>query len=156
MKSFPRYTIALAVVLAVAGAAGIARASGPMGGGPEGMGRMCSDMDARMAGKAAYMETKLGLTEAQKHDFKALNDAMKASQEPMKKLCAEMASQPQATTPPTRMAQMQKMMEARSANMATIIPAMTKFYDGLTPEQKKIADSTMMGGQGHGHGPMGH
>lgn len=153
MTTFPRFTAAVIIALAVAGAAGAARASGPMGGhGGPGMGRMCSDMEARMAAKAAYAEVKLGLTEDQKAGFKALNAAMAAAGEPIKTACAEMAAQDPAATPPARMVQMRKMMEARLASLDTVIPAMSRFYDSLTPEQKKTADGMMMGR----HGPMGH
>ncbi len=151
MKSFPRYTAALAIILAVSGIAGAARASGPMG--PHGdMGRMCMDMDAKMAAKSAYAEVKLSLTDAQKVEFKALNQAMKTAGEPMKKLCAEQSATPATTmSPPARMAQMQKMMEARVFGMSKVIPAMTKFYDSLTPDQKKVADAMMNDHHGH-HG----
>ncbi|OAN54124.1 hypothetical protein A6A04_12855 [Paramagnetospirillum marisnigri] len=155
MKSFPRYTIAILIALGLAGAVGAARANpmmgGHMGGGDQ-FARMCSDMDARMAAKNAYMEIKLDLTDRQKGELKALTETIKAANEPVRKVCAELTAQPQAATPPARMAQMQKMMEAKTASMAKVVPAMTKFYETLTPDQKKLAD-TMMSGR---HGPMHH
>lgn len=158
MKSFPRYTAAVAIVLAVAGGVGIARANpmmaGPMGGGSPMGHHMCTDMDAKIAAKAAYAEVRLGLGDAQKEALAKLKETMKAAHEPMKKVCAELAAQPPATTMPARMAQMQKMMEVRVETMRTVIPAMTGFYDILTPEQRKIADS-LMGGR-HGRHHMGH
>ncbi len=158
MKSFPRFTTALVVVLAIAGAAGAARASGHMGhmmagpAGPDHMQMMCADMDAKMASRLAYAEVKLGLGDAQKTAFDKLKATMKAAHEPMKKACAEIVAQPPATTLPSHMERMRKMMETRVAVMGTMIPAMTGFYDILTPEQKKLADAMMLS---H-HGNMGH
>jgi protein CpxP len=153
MKTFPRYTAAVIVALAVAGSVGIARAN-PMGGGPAGpMGHMCSDMDARMAARFAYAEVKLGLGDAQKTAFARMKETMAAAHAPMKQVCTELAAQPPAATMPARMAQMQKMMETRVETMRKVIPAMTGFYDTLTPDQRKIADSMMMGRHGH---HMGH
>lgn len=149
MKTFPRMTAAVLVALAVAGAFGAAKANPMMGGGPS--GQMCSDMDARMAAHMAYTEVKLGLTDAQKAAFKTLTETMKAANEPMRKACAEQSAQTATAPLPTRMASMQAMMTARTEAMAKVLPVMTKFYDSLTPEQKKIADVSLMSG-GHGHG----
>ncbi|MDO8607083.1 MAG: Spy/CpxP family protein refolding chaperone [Phaeospirillum sp.] len=157
MKSFPRYTAAVLVALAVAGAFGVARANPMMGGGQ--MSSMCGDMDARMAGHMAFAETKLGLSASQKAEFKALTETMKSASEPMRKACVEQAAQPAAATMPSRMESMQKMMAVRTEAMGKMLPAMTKFYQSLTPEQQKAADTMMPGGMGgdrHGHHMMGH
>lgn len=159
MTFLPRMTLGVILALGIAALFGAVRASElpvpPAGMGPA---RMCSDMDARMAGHLAYTEAKLNLTEAQKVEFKALTDAMKAAKEPLRKVCAEQTAQT-ATTMPARMAEMQKMMAAKSEAMAKVQPALAKFYNSLTPEQQKIADTSMMPGGGHhggmGHGPMG-
>ena len=155
MTFLPRMTMGVVLALGIAALFGTVRAS-ELPAPPAGMGhaRMCSDMDARMAGHQAYTEAKLNLTEAQKVEFKAVTEAMKTAREPMRKLCAEQAAQT-ATTMPARMAEMQKMMAAGSESMAKILPTMTKFYNSLTPEQQKIADTSLMPGGGH-HGGMGH
>ncbi|TAN57037.1 MAG: hypothetical protein EPN20_17705 [Magnetospirillum sp.] len=160
MKTFPRYTAAVIVALGLAGAVGAARANPMMD--PGRMAAMCGDMDARMAGRMAFAEAKLGLSDAQKAGFKTLAETMKAAGEPMRKACADQTAQAAATTLPARMEGMQKMMTARTEAMAKVLPAMTRFYNTLTPDQQKVADSMMMGGHhgggmGGGRGPMmGH
>ena len=160
MTFLPRMTLGVFLALGIAALFGAVRASElpapPYGA--MGPGRMCSDMDARMAGRMAYTETRLNLTDAQKVEFKALSETMKAASQPMRKACAEQTAQTAAATSmPARMAEMQKMQAAKAETMAKVTPAMTKFYATLTPDQQKIADTMMMSGHGGmGHGPMGH
>lgn len=122
-----------------------------MPGSPDRMQHMCGDMDAKMAGKIAYAEVKLNLTAAQKTEFKTLTETMKTAHEPMKKLCADMLAQPPATTLPGHMERMQKMMEGRVQAMKSVIPAISRFYATLTPDQQKTADGMMMNHHGMGH-----
>ncbi|CUW40786.1 conserved exported protein of unknown function（containing LTXXQ motif family protein domain,54-149) [Magnetospirillum sp. XM-1] len=158
MKILSCCAVAMAVVMAATGAARAAdhmdhmahMATNPVT--PDHMQVMCGDMDAKMAGHLAYAEVKLGLGESQKVAFSKLKETMKAAHEPMKKVCAEIVAQPPATTLPTHMERMRKMMEVRVSVMGKVIPAMTGFYDTLTPEQKKTADALMMS---H-HAGMGH
>ena len=155
MKTLSRCAVALAIVV---GSTGAARAAdhmnhmAQMATMPDHMQIMCGDMDAKMAGHLAYAEVKLGLGEAQKAAFAKLKETLKAAHEPMKKACSEIVAQPPATTLPTHMERMRKMMEARVGVMGNVAPAMTGFYDTLTPEQKKTADALMMS---H-HAGMGH
>ena len=159
MTFLPRMTMGVILALGIAALFGAVRAAEPPASPRS--ATMCADMDARMAGHMAYTEAKLNLTEPQKAEFKALTETIKAAREPMRKACTEQAAQAVAATMPARMAEMQKMMAAKSEAMAKVLPAMTKFYNSLTPEQQKIADANLMmgaghhGGMGQGHGPMG-
>ena len=155
MTFLSRMTFGVILALGIAGLFDAVRAAEPPSP-PHGAfathSHMCGDMDARLAGRMAYAETKLGLSDAQKAEFQKLTDTMKAANEPVRKACAEQSAQPTATTLPGRLESMQKMMTARTESMAKVLPAVTKFYDSLTPEQKKIADESMMGGGHHGGG----
>lgn len=120
---------------------------------------LCKERDAHFAGKLAYVEAKLGLTETQKAGFKKLTDTIAAAREPMRKLCLDQAAQAEPTALPGRLERMQKSLEARTESMRKVVPAVTQFYGALTPEQQKIADDLMShrGGYGMmGHGHMGH
>jgi predicted outer membrane protein len=151
MTSLPRFTTAVALVLALAAAGGAYAADSQTkpGRGHGGMGQMMcgSDSDARMASHHAYMETKLKLTDAQKAEFKKLGETMKAAHEPMKAFCTDMQNQTNLTLP-KRMELRQKMLEAKLDALKTELPAMTSFYNSLTPDQQKQADAMMDHGQG--------
>jgi hypothetical protein len=114
---------------------------------------LCKERDAHLAGKLAYAEAKLGLSEAQKAGFKKLTDTITAAHESTRKLCLDQAAQPEPTALPGRLERMQKSLEARTESMRKVVPAITQFYGTLTPEQQKIADG-LMSHRGHGH--MGH
>jgi periplasmic protein CpxP/Spy len=114
------------------------------------MMHMCRDLDARLAGKLAYEETRLGITEAQRPAWHKLADTLKSAQEPVRKVCTEVAGQPAPTTLPTRLERMQKMAEAHAAALRTAVPAIEQFYATLSPDQKRLADDLM------GHGMGGH
>ncbi len=154
MTFLSRMTIGTVLALAIAGLFGAVRAAEPAApAAHHGPAQMCGDMDARMAGRLAYAEAKLGLNDAQKAQFKTLSETMKAANEPVRKACADLTAQPAATTLPARLESMQKMMTARTEALGKVVPAVTQFYKGLTPDQQKIADTTLMGGH---RGAMGH
>lgn len=111
---------------------------------------MCRDFDAHLAGMMAFDEVKLGITEAQRPAWKKLSDSLRTAHEPVRKACTDLQSLPADTTLPARLERMQKMAEAHVTAMRTAIPAIEQFYATLSPEQKKLADTMMMG-----HGGMG-
>jgi len=104
------------------------------------MSHMCGDMDANLASRLAFYEVKLGITEAQRPAWKKLADSLKASSEPVRKTCAELAAQPEATTLPAHLERMAKISEAHAAALKSAVPAIEQFYAALSPDQKKIAD----------------
>ena len=109
----------------------------------------CADMDARMAARMAFTEVKLGLTEAQKAEFKRLTETMKTASAPLRQGCTDAAT---AQPLPARLETMQKAMAARSEVMAKLAPEMIRFYQTLTPAQQKLADESLMAGPGMGGG----
>ena len=50
--------------------------------------RVCAEAPARLAGRLAYAEVKLGITDAQRSAWNTYVQEIRASGEPMRKLCA--------------------------------------------------------------------
>lgn len=126
---------------------------GGPGGGPARMQMMCENVDARVAGALAFAETKLNLTDAQKPGWTRLADTIKGSTQPMKQACAGVDFNNPPKTLPERMDRMEKFVSAGASMMQTVRPAVTDFYNTLTPEQKQVADNLMQhhrGGMMHG------
>lgn len=115
----------------------------PMGmGGPGGwrLQRMCENADARLAAMLAFAETRLAITDAERPAWTRFTQAARASNEPFKRLCAQVANQPAPTTLPDRLARIEQIMSARLAGLQQLQPAVAQLYGSLTPEQKQIAD----------------
>ncbi|MBI3444940.1 MAG: Spy/CpxP family protein refolding chaperone [Magnetospirillum sp.] len=156
MTSFPRLTATLAVIIGLAGTIGaVVAAEQPVPRGPERMARHCGDMGERFQARLAYSEVKLKLTEAQKAEFKQLAETMKASSEPMRKLCEEKSAKAEAATLPERLTRMQAYTEARAESMRKLVPVMAQFYTSLSPEQQKVADE-LLAPPGRGERGMRH
>ncbi len=136
---------------------------GPGQGPDRHFGRMCEDQDAHLAGKLAFAEKKLRITDAQRPAWTKFADAARASLKPTQDLCAKMKDQPAPTALPQRLERMETMMQTHLQQLQTVRPALTDLYAQLTPEQQKTADSLLphrggpgmggMGGGGMGHGP---
>jgi periplasmic protein CpxP/Spy len=157
---------ASAVALSLAGGVAMAQQppGAPMAGGPARMeyrGPHCDDMAAHLAGRLAFAEVKLGLTESQKASWRKLADLLKSAEEPAQKLCAEAEKAPFPKTLPERLDRMVKMSEMHATALRQVVPALEQFYGTLSTEQKTIADELLMpfagfGPHGHGHpGPHG-
>lgn len=115
--------------------------------------QMCKDRYARRAGRMAYLEAALSITDAQRGAFdqwrnlelsaaKAHSDACLAHKAPMMD-----GHQPSIVE---RQAMMEKRLQDRLAGLQAERPALEALYASLTPEQKKLFDH--MGGRfGHRH-----
>lgn len=139
------------------------------------MQRACAEMPARTAGRLAYTEVKLGITEQQKAAWQTFTQEVKAATQPMQKLCTERAAAPRPATPPdavTQLTEREKMLTAMLDVTKGLRAAVEKLSPSLTDEQKKqVADMIanmgrgrgefgrpgpqMMHGQGRGLGPAG-
>lgn len=143
---------------------------GPGMGGPDHhFGRMCEDQDAHLAGKLAFAEKKLRITDQQRAAWTKFTDAARASLKPVQDLCAKVKDQPKdqpmPTALPQRLERMESMMQAHLQQVQSIRPALTDLYAQLTPDQQKTADHLLAphggpgggpgkhGGPGMGHGP---
>jgi len=158
MKPRPQLIPAAVLAVALAAAIGAAHAdSVPRGAPVEPAARFCADQDARLAAHLAYAEAKLNLTPAQKEDYRRLSDALKAAHEPLRALCTN--DKPALPTAlPARLDWQLKQAEAHVESLKRAAPALTRFYQTLTPAQQAIADQVLSihgghGGPGHHRGP---
>ncbi len=103
-----------------------------------------------MVGWLNHLLPKLNLTDAQKPAWTKLTDALTAAHQPVAAACAQFAGQPAPATLPDRLARMQAMQSAHATAMQTAIPAIVEFYNGLTPDQKKVMDAGHDGHRPHG------
>jgi len=154
MKPRPHLIPAAILAFTLAAAIGAAHAdSVPRGAPIDQPPRFCIDQDARLAAHLAFAEAKLNLTPAQKEDFRHLSDSLKAAHEPMRALCNTQASPSPAL--PARLDRELKLAEAHVDALKRAVPALTKFYQTLTPAQQTVADQVLAihGGHGGGFGP---
>jgi protein CpxP len=123
--------------------------------GPGGMDHagMTEKMKARMAKHKDELHDKLKLTAAQEPAWKTFTDAMMPGAMPARPDRAAMDKM----TAPERLEMMLAKSKEREAKMETRLAALKTFYAVLTPEQKKILDTSharmdhrMHGGK-HGH-----
>ncbi|CCG41931.1 Spy/CpxP family protein refolding chaperone [Magnetospirillum molischianum] len=157
MKPRPQLIPAAVLAVALAAAIGAAHAdSVPRGASVDLAPRFCADMDAKQAAHLAFVEVKLNLTPAQKDDFRRLADALKAAHEPLRALCKDQPDQ--AAALPARLDRQLKQAEAHVEALKRSVPALTRFYQTLTPAQQTIADQvlTVHGGHGGPGGPGHH
>ncbi|ALG70208.1 hypothetical protein VY88_08755 [Azospirillum thiophilum] len=146
-------------------------AGGPPPGGPGGpdrhFARMCEDQEARLAGKLAYAEKKLNITEQQRAAWTKFADASRSSLKPTQDLCVKFKDLPRPAALPQRLERAEQMMQAHLQQLQTVRPALTDLYAQLTPDQQKQADRMLnqgpgghmgkhMGGHHGGPGGWGH
>jgi hypothetical protein len=135
------------------------------------MQRMCAEMPARLAGRLAYAEVKLGITDQQKGAWQTFSQDARTALQPLQKQCAERAAAPRPASPPdavTQLADREKMLGAMLDATRGMRQAVEKLTPSLTDEQKKQVAEIVgrMGRHGprmhghrmmrhHGHGPGG-
>lgn len=136
----------------------------PAGGPDRHFGRMCEDQDAHLAGRLAFAEKKLRITDQQRPAWAKFADTARASLKPTQDLCAKMKDQPRPTALPQRLERAENAIQAHLQQLQTVRPALTELYAQLTPEQQKTADHLLnqggggprmgrgMGGAHDGHG----
>ncbi|WP_377808125.1 Spy/CpxP family protein refolding chaperone [Azospirillum sp. A29] len=137
---------------------------GPAGGPDRHFARMCEDQEARLAGKLAYAEKKLNITEQQRAAWTKFADAARSSLKPTQDLCVKFKDTPPPAALPQRLERAEQMMQAHLQQVQTVRPALTDLYAQLTPDQQKQADRMLnpgpggMGGHHMGphHGGPGH
>jgi hypothetical protein len=115
---------------------------------------MCADQQAREAGRLAFLEAKLDLTDAQKPLFTKWRQALLESAGKQKAAC--LAAAPKTELAPTIVeheAHNEAMLSARLASLQSSRPALQSLYDSLSPAQRQILDRPAH--HGHGGGPGG-
>jgi len=154
MKPRPHLIPAAVLAVTLAAAIGAAHAdSVPRGAPIDQPPRFCVDQDARLAAHLAFAEAKLNLTAPQKDEFRRLSETLKSAHEPLRALCNEQPDPSPAL--PARLGRELKQAEAHVEALKRSVPALTKFYQILTPAQQTTADQVLAVHGGHG-GPGGH
>lgn len=129
---------------------------GPGAGGPDRhFARMCEDQEARLAGKLAYAEKKLNITDQQRAAWTKFADAARSSLKPTQDLCVKFKDAPRPAALPQRLERVEQMMQAHLQQIQTVRPALTDLYAQLTPDQQKQADRMLNQGPGGMGGRMG-
>lgn len=136
----------LVVGLALVGGTAIAQTApkGDHGPSPERrqamMQRVCAEMPARLAGRLAYSEVKLGINDQQKSAWQTFTQEAKAAMQPMQQHCNERAATARPATPPdaaTQLAQREKGLTAMLETTKGLRQAVEKLSPSLNDEQKK-------------------
>lgn len=117
---------------------------------------MCAEAPARLAGRIAYAEVKLAITDAQKSAWQTFASEARAAAQPMMKLC----DTPPANTRGDATAELARRERFLTASLETtkaMRAAVEKLTPVLTADQKtKLADVIRMGGRGGMHRHGGH
>lgn len=123
---------------------------GMHGGGKMDRAKMAEKMKAGMAKHLTELHDKLKLSAAQEPAWKTFADAITPGAMPTPPDRAAM----EKMTAPERMEKMLTLSKERQAKMETRLAALKTFYAVLTPEQKKIVDTShgRMHGRMHGRG----
>jgi hypothetical protein len=150
-------TIVTAGLVAVGAVAIAAPGNGDCGGRPatmrDGMRGASFDPAARADQRLSRLKSDLKITAEQEPLWQIF--AEKAKGEAGKGLQAMREQAQDATlTAPERMARMTDLMKQRLAAMESVNDAFSRLYEGLTPEQRKLADehAAHMGRMGMDHG----
>ncbi len=103
--------------------------------------RMCNDRYARQAGRLAYLEASLAITDAQRGAFNQWRDAVLSRAKSRAQACLAQTRMP-GHFPDVleRNANREKILEARLDALRSERPALEALYQSLTPEQKKLFD----------------
>ena len=157
-----------AAAVAIAGAAWAQTPPAPQPPGPGADGRaqrferMCAEAPARGAARLAYMEVKLGITDAQRPAWTTFTQEAKAAAEPMRKLCQNPPKRDPQADAATILGERERFTGAIYETMKGMRAAVEKLQAALTPEQKtKLAEMVRRGmrhgmhGGGHGAPGMG-
>ncbi len=123
------------------------------------MQRFCADMPAMVAGRLAYAEVKLGITEQQKSAWQTFIRDVRAAIEPAQKACTERATATRPATPPDAAAQLAD-REKRLGVMLETTKGLRQAVEKLTPtlsDAQKQEAARMVAHIGHGgFGKNGH
>jgi len=118
--------------------------------------RICSEAPARLAGRIAYAEVKLGITDAQKSAWQAFATESRAAAQPMLKLCDTLPANTKGDAA-ADLAQRERFLTASLETTKAMRAAVEKLSPVLTADQKtKLADIVRMGGRGGMHRHGGH
>lgn len=114
----------------------------------------CAEHYARRAGRLAYLEARLNLTEQQKAAWSKWRQIRLDTAEKRRSACLQ--HQPNRDEHPTaldREARVEKFLSDRLQTLQASRPALQALYDSLSPEQKVVFDQSVAR---RGHHRRGH
>ena len=117
--------------------------------------QMCTDRYADSAGRMAYIEAKLSLTDSQRPLFDSWKQTVLGSAKAQENECLARRSQMAHHNILERQAHMMQRLQHRMADMTAERPSLQALYNALSPEQKKAFERPNQMGAGE-HGPHGN
>ena len=106
--------------------------------------QVCENIDSRLDGRLASLQTRLKITDQQKPAWNNYATAMRSSLDPLRQDCAAGRLAQRPTTVPQRLDAMQRVADARETELRTLKPAAEQLYAALSPDQKKTADRILL------------
>ena len=111
-------------------------------------------MAGHVEGRIAFLKAELKITDAQQPLWNSLADVMRASVKSMPGMANGMPMTGSAATLPERLAAHETMVAAHLDGLRKFKAAVEPLYAALAPDQKKTADTLMIGPMGMGMGMM--
>lgn len=128
--------------------------SGMMGGGPAGQhrggaGAMMGQPERHVEGRLGFLKAELKVTEAQSAQWTAFAEAVRANAKTAADMhSGMMAGQSPGAPLPERLAQQGKALSGQLTGLKKVEEALGKLYAVLDPDQKKQADTIVIGPMG--------
>ena len=111
-------------------------------------------MAGHVEGRIAFLKAELKITDAQQPLWNTVADAMRANAKRMPVMANGMPMMGSAATLPERLAAHETMMAAHLDGLRKFKAAVEPLYAALAADQKKTADTLMIGPMGMGMGMM--
>lgn len=114
--------------------------------------KVCAERYARKAGRFAYLEAKLALTEQQRPAWNKWRQTKLDAAEQRRTACLQHRRKGGVNLNAVeREARREKFLSARLAQLQASKPALQAFYDSLSPEQKAVFDQAEARHHPHHH-----
>lgn len=112
--------------------------------------------EARVEERITYLHTQLKITPAQETQWKAFADVMRANGQNMGRLYRQRTQAEQTQSALDNMKQYAELAQAHADDMKQLVDAFEPLYNSMSPEQKKVADTTFRErGREHARGRQG-
>ncbi|MBU6486839.1 MAG: Spy/CpxP family protein refolding chaperone [Burkholderiales bacterium] len=98
--------------------------------------------EAHVEERIAYLHTQLKITPAQETQWKAFADVMRANGQNMGRLYRQRMQAEATQSALDNMKQYALLAQAHADDMKQLVDAFGPLYDSMSPEQKKLADTT--------------
>lgn len=153
----------VAIVASCAVSAAFAQASAPAASGVQNAAPAvsaasapaASKHEARVEERIAQLHSSLKITSAQEAQWAPFADAMRENARTMADLYRQRIAQRDTMSALDDMKQYQQITQANADGTKRLVDAFEPLYASLTPEQKKLADTSFRQ-EGHNHGRREH